>query len=69
MAFRQPDRCKCFGGFCMRGLCPEKPRREAAPPVDKPRIPTRLTSAWRADGSHENGPVPQGRIPQRSTGR
>ncbi len=66
----QPNICSCFpsvGGYCFKSLaCRSKPStQEDFKATQKSSTKSRpIVQTWRADGSHENGPVPQGRLPK-----
>lgn len=75
---RQPDVCKCFGmGYCYKSLSCRSKEAKASGRFDlearrisksvvgeEPKKPTSTRFlAWRADGSHEKGPIPAGRVP------
>ena len=69
----RPDRCTCFEfGYCYKSLaCRSKAakdsgrfefkRETSSKPKRSKHEPNIM--AWRADGSHEQGPIPLGRIP------
>lgn len=72
----RPDRCTCFEhGFCYKSLtCRSREAKESGrfeyvrratptPGEKKPKKKERHIMTWRADGSHERGPVPRGRVP------
>jgi hypothetical protein len=67
----RPDWCTCFeNGYCFKSLgCRSKPEVEKAAKElrdfkREKRDNKPITQTWRADGSHELGPIPQGRIPK-----
>lgn len=68
----KPDRCTCFEfGYCYKSLsCRSKAAKDSGRfelvrenKSERKRIRGREILAWRADGSHERGAIPLGRIP------
>jgi len=67
----RPDKCDCFGGYCYKAIgCRTKiggfetVRSARMTRTSEQKKQLRPILAWREDGSHNNGPIPLGRIPE-----